>query len=49
MLQYQLPSGHFKLSEVFERLENHLDILEIEYYSVSQTTLDNVSSAKVSF
>ena len=44
MLQYQLPSGVLKLSEVFERIENHLDILEIEDYSVSQTTLDNVSN-----
>ena len=43
MLQYQLPSGTMKLSEVFKQIENHLDILEIEDYSVSQTTLDNVS------
>ena len=42
MLQYHLPSGAIKLSNVFELIENHLDDLEIEDYSVSQTTLDNV-------
>lgn len=43
MLQFHLPSGVMKLSEVFEHIESHLDALEVEDYSVSQTTLDNVS------
>jgi predicted DNA-binding protein len=42
MLQYHLPSGAVKLSSVFELIENHLEDLEIEDFSVSQTTLDNV-------
>ena len=42
MLQYHLQSGAIKLSKVFDLIENHLDDLQIEDYSVSQTTLDNV-------
>ena len=42
MLQYHVPSTTMKLSKVFELIENHLDELQIEDYSVSQTTLDNV-------
>jgi hypothetical protein len=42
VLQYHLQSGAIKLSKVFELIENHLDDLQIEDYSVSQTTLDNV-------
>lgn len=42
MLQYHLPSGTIKLSKMFELIENHQDDLQIEDYSVSQTTLDNV-------
>lgn len=43
MVQYHLPSGAIKLSKVFELIETHQDDLQIEDYSVSQTTLDNVS------
>lgn len=43
MIEYHLPSNVLKLSKVFSLIENHLDELEIEDYSVSQTTLDNVS------
>nr|XP_058969338.1 ATP-binding cassette sub-family A member 2-like [Pocillopora verrucosa] len=42
MVQYQLPSGVMALSEVFGHIESSYEVLKIEDYSVSQTTLDNV-------
>lgn len=42
MVQYQLPSGVMDLSEVFGHIESSYEALQIEDYSVSQTTLDNV-------
>jgi len=42
MVQYQLPSGVMELSEVFRHMESSYEALQIEDYSVSQTTLDNV-------
>ena len=42
MVQYQLPSGVMDLSEVFGHIESSYETLQIEDYSVSQTTLDNV-------
>ena len=45
MLQYQLPSHtNVTLAQVFGQLESVRDQLHIEDYSVSQTTLDQVSS-----
>lgn len=41
MLQYQLGQN-IKLSSVFGHVEQVRDELNIEYYSVSQTTLDQV-------
>ena len=43
MLQYQIPSGVMPLARVFGCIESAQDSLGIEDYSVSQTTLDNVS------
>uniref|UniRef100_A0AAR2K6W5 P-type phospholipid transporter n=1 Tax=Pygocentrus nattereri TaxID=42514 RepID=A0AAR2K6W5_PYGNA len=40
MLQYQLPSSLCSLAHIFSILAKHKDILRIEDYSVSQTTLD---------
>lgn len=42
MVQYQLPTGVMDLSEVFGHIESSYEALQIEDYSVSQTTLDNV-------
>lgn len=42
MVQYQLPTGVMDLSEVFGHIESSYGALQIEDYSVSQTTLDNV-------
>ncbi|EDO38880.1 predicted protein, partial [Nematostella vectensis] len=43
MLQYQIPSGIMTLDQIFGNIEDYQDRLGIEDYSVSQTTLDNVS------
>ncbi|GAA6093024.1 phospholipid-transporting ATPase ABCA1b [Tachysurus ichikawai] len=42
MLQYQLPSSLSSLVHIFSILAKHKDFLQIEDYSVSQTTLDQV-------
>lgn len=39
---YQVPSSAIKLAQVFRLLEGIKDSLDIEGYSVSQTTLDDV-------
>ena len=39
---YQIPSSSVKLAQVFRLLEEKKDLLDIEGYSVSQTTLDDV-------
>ncbi|KAM8934426.1 ATP-binding cassette sub-family A member 2 isoform 1-T1 [Pelodytes ibericus] len=41
-VQYQLKSEQVSLAQVFSKMEQVLDVLGIEDYSVSQTTLDNV-------
>uniref|UniRef100_A0A8C5QFN3 ATP-binding cassette sub-family A member 2 n=1 Tax=Leptobrachium leishanense TaxID=445787 RepID=A0A8C5QFN3_9ANUR len=41
-IQYQLKSEQVSLAHVFSKMEQVLDVLGIEDYSVSQTTLDNV-------
>ncbi|XP_043914151.1 ATP-binding cassette sub-family A member 2 [Protopterus annectens] len=41
-VQYQLKSEHISLAHVFGKMEQVVDVLGIEEYSVSQTTLDNV-------
>ncbi|XP_068617160.1 ATP-binding cassette sub-family A member 2 [Brachionichthys hirsutus] len=41
-VQYQLKSERISLAQVFSRMEQVVDALDIEDYSVSQTTLDNV-------
>ncbi|KGL97456.1 ATP-binding cassette sub-family A member 2, partial [Charadrius vociferus] len=40
--QYQLKSDQISLAQVFSKMEQVVDVLGIEDYSVSQTTLDNV-------
>uniref|UniRef100_A0A4W5PEW0 P-type phospholipid transporter n=1 Tax=Hucho hucho TaxID=62062 RepID=A0A4W5PEW0_9TELE len=42
MLQYQLPSSLTSLAHIFRILAKNKDLLRIEDYSVSQTTLDQV-------
>uniref|UniRef100_A0A8C9WEH3 P-type phospholipid transporter n=1 Tax=Scleropages formosus TaxID=113540 RepID=A0A8C9WEH3_SCLFO len=42
MLQYQLPSSLTSLARIFSMLAKHKQRLQIEDYSVSQTTLDQV-------
>jgi len=42
-VQYQLKSEWTCLAQVFSKMEQVVDLLGIEDYSVSQTTLDNVS------
>ena len=42
MLEYQLHNESTSLSLVFGELERHREALNIEEYSVSQTTLDQV-------
>ena len=39
---YQIPSSAVKLAQIFRLLEGVKDSLDIEGYSVSQTTLDDV-------
>ena len=41
-LEYQFPSQGLVLSKVFGHLEANRKIFDIEDYSVSQTTLDQV-------
>ncbi|CAJ0940457.1 unnamed protein product [Ranitomeya imitator] len=41
-VQYQLKSEQVSLAQVFSKMEQVVDVLGIEDYSVSQTTLDNV-------
>ncbi|XP_030646875.1 ATP-binding cassette sub-family A member 2 [Chanos chanos] len=41
-IQYQLKSEHISLAQVFSKMEQVVEVLSIEDYSVSQTTLDNV-------
>ncbi|GCB61728.1 hypothetical protein scyTo_0007097, partial [Scyliorhinus torazame] len=41
-VQYQLKSENISLAQVFSKMEQVVDVLGIEDYSVSQTTLDNV-------
>ncbi|KAM9642525.1 ATP-binding cassette sub-family A member 2 [Trichechus inunguis] len=41
-VQYQLKSEYISLAQVFSKMEQVVDVLGIEDYSVSQTTLDNV-------
>ncbi|KAK9518564.1 hypothetical protein VZT92_023867 [Zoarces viviparus] len=42
MLQYQLPSSLTSLAHIFSILAKNKDLLRIEDYSVTQTTLDQV-------
>lgn len=42
MLQYQLPSSLTSLAHIFSILAKNKDMLRIEDYSVTQTTLDQV-------
>lgn len=39
---YQIPSSAVKLAQVFRLVEGVKESLDIEGYSVSQTTLDDV-------
>ncbi|KAL2092632.1 hypothetical protein ACEWY4_012430 [Coilia grayii] len=41
-IQYQLKSERISLAQVFSKMEQVVEVLSIEDYSVSQTTLDNV-------
>ncbi|KAM8886615.1 ATP-binding cassette sub-family A member 2 [Spinachia spinachia] len=41
-IQYQLKSERISLAQVFSKMEQVVEVLGIEEYSVSQTTLDNV-------
>uniref|UniRef100_A0A671VTM3 ATP-binding cassette sub-family A member 2 n=1 Tax=Sparus aurata TaxID=8175 RepID=A0A671VTM3_SPAAU len=41
-VQYQLKSERISLAQVFSKMEQVVEVLGIEDYSVSQTTLDNV-------
>lgn len=43
-VQYQLKSERMSLAQVFSKMEQVVGVLGIEDYSVSQTTLDNVSA-----
>lgn len=43
-VQYQLKSERISLAQVFSKMEQVVEVLGIEDYSVSQTTLDNVSA-----
>lgn len=42
-VQYQLKSERISLAQVFSKMEQVVEVLGLEDYSVSQTTLDNVS------
>ncbi|KAF4110511.1 hypothetical protein G5714_007542 [Onychostoma macrolepis] len=41
-LQYQIPQGDGALAHIFSQLNKHQQLLHVEDYSVSQTTLDQV-------
>nr|XP_023696475.1 ATP-binding cassette sub-family A member 2 isoform X2 [Paramormyrops kingsleyae] len=41
-VQYQLKSDNISLAQVFSKMEQVVEVLGMEDYSVSQTTLDNV-------
>uniref|UniRef100_A0A8C1VAN2 ABC transporter domain-containing protein n=1 Tax=Cyprinus carpio TaxID=7962 RepID=A0A8C1VAN2_CYPCA len=41
-LQYQIPQGEGALAHIFSQLNKHQQLLHVEDYSVSQTTLDQV-------
>ncbi|TRY81949.1 hypothetical protein DNTS_013397 [Danionella cerebrum] len=41
-IQFQLKSENISLAQVFSKMEQVVEVLSIEDYSVSQTTLDNV-------
>ena len=43
VLQYQLPTSLTSLTRIFSLLSKNKEALSIEDYSVSQTTLDQVS------
>ena len=43
MVQYEMKLEHVSLSELFAKLEENQASLNIVDYSVSHTTLDNVS------
>ena len=43
---YQIPSSAVKLANVFRQLEAIKESLDIEGYSISQTTLDDVRTNK---
>uniref|UniRef100_A0A803SKP8 ATP-binding cassette sub-family A member 2 n=1 Tax=Anolis carolinensis TaxID=28377 RepID=A0A803SKP8_ANOCA len=43
-VQYQLKSEQISLAQVFSKMEQVVDVLGIEDYSVSQTTLDNMAT-----
>jgi len=43
---YQIPSSAVKLANIFRQLEAIKESLDIEGYSVSQTTLDDVRTTK---
>lgn len=44
MLQYQLPSSLTSLAHIFATLAENKEKLRIEDYSVTQTTLDQVTT-----
>ena len=44
IVQFELSSGSFSLSQLFGRMEEAQRDLPVEDYSVSQNTLDNVSA-----
>uniref|UniRef100_S4RNN9 ABC transporter domain-containing protein n=1 Tax=Petromyzon marinus TaxID=7757 RepID=S4RNN9_PETMA len=48
-VQYQLKSETLSLAAVFTKMEQVLDVLGVEDYSVSQTTLDNDPQVFVNF
>lgn len=45
LLQYQLPSSSSSLAHIFSTLAGSKDTLQIQDYSVTQTTLDQVAPA----
>lgn len=47
VLQYQLPSNACSLAYVFDVLSNNYEELGVSDYSVSQTTLDQVSETSL--
>ena len=48
-VQYQLKSERISLAQVFSKMEQVVEVLGIEDYSVSQTTLDNVSRCLIQY